>query len=321
MREFMTRVSDYLSERREDPERKEDQLSFAVIVAVAVVIIVLLLLFWWGYTTHEKKEAAAAEKAKELQALQEDTQELDAVSYEEKMKEYLSQNVGDELRQEYLTNTNAMTENVRELETAMEKVQKEVTEVVREYHDSSTDETREVKETKVALTALEREVSTALANLKQTESKLTDLSDVLQVIDHEKLPAIDRQISAVRAEIERVRTDASGVSAKLEALEKEDRKLWERFSGTEQELKRTLNQNLGDLDSRLNQVQKDIRSAQKEMNETFEKMEEEMNRRVEEKIAEETGTISKESLSYRYDRRTNTLYLTPNQETKQEARP
>lgn len=312
MREFMTRVSDYLSERREDPERKEDQLSLAVIAAVAGVIVVLLLLFWWGYTTHEKKERAAAEKAKELQSMQENAQELAETTYEEKMKEYLSENADSELRQEYLANTNEMAEKIRELQTAMENVQKEVTQVVREYHDSSTGETRDVKETKAALTALEREVGMTLANLKQAESKLAELSNVLQAIDREKLPVIDQQISAVRAEIERVRTDASGVSAKLEALEKEDRKLWERFSGTEQALKRTLNQNLGDLDNRLDQVQKDIRSAQKELNESLEKMEEEMNRRVDEKIAEKTGTLSKDSLSYRYDKNSNTLYLTPN---------
>lgn len=309
MREFMTRVSDYLSERSDDPERKEDRLSLAVIAGVAVVVIVLLLLFWWGYTTHENKEKAALEKAKELQ---ENAQELEAVSYEEKMKEYMSQNAGDELRQEYLANTSEMAEKIRELQTAMEKVQKEVTEVVREYHES-TGETREQKEIKNALTTLEREVNTALANLKQTESKLADLSDVLQTIDRDKLPVINRQISDVRAEIERVRTDASGVSAKLEALEKADQKLWERFSSAEQELKKTLNKNLSEIDTRLDQVQKDIRAAEKEVNETLEQMEDEMRRRVEEQIAEKTKTLSEESLSYRYDRQTNTLYLTPNQ--------
>ena len=39
MREFMTKVSDYLNERREDPERKEDRLSIVVIGAVAVGVM------------------------------------------------------------------------------------------------------------------------------------------------------------------------------------------------------------------------------------------------------------------------------------------
>lgn len=312
MREFMTRVSDYLSERCDDPERKEDRLSLAVIVGVAVVAVVLLLLFWWGYTAHENKEKAVAEKAKELQAQQENAQELEMASYEEKMKEYMSQNAGDELRQEYLANTSEMEEKICELQTAMEKVQKEVTEVVREYHERTV-ETGEQKEIRTALTTLEREVSTALANLKQAENKLADLSNVLQTIDREKLPTIDRRISDVRAEIERVRTDASGVSAKLETLEKADQKLWERFSSVEQDLKKTLNKNLGEIDSRLDQVQKDIRATEKEVNESLEKMEDELNRRVEEKIAEKAQTLSEGSLSYRYDRKTKTLYLSPNQ--------
>lgn len=320
MREFMTKVSDYFNERRDDPERKEDRLSLAVIAAVAVVVVVLLLLFWWGYAAHEKREKEATEKAKELQEMQaSDAQELAAVSYEEKMKEYMSQNVGDELRQEYLANTSEMAEKIRELQTAMEKVQKEVTEVVREYHESTVD-TREQKEIKTALTTLEREVSTALENLKQAERKLADLSDGLQTIDREKLPAIDRRISDVRAEIERVRTDASGVSAKLEALEKADQKLWERFSSAEQDLKRTLNKNLGEIDSRLDQVQKDIHATEKEVSESLEKMEDKLNRSVEEKIAEKAKTLSEESLSYRYDRKTNTLYLSPNQKSNSESK-
>ena len=78
-------------------------------------------------------------------------------------------------------------------------------------------------------------------------------------------------------------------------------------------MKKTLNKNLSEIDTRLDQVQKDIRAAEKEVNETLEQMEDEMKRRVEEQIAEKTKTLSEESLSYRYDRQTNTLYLTPNQ--------
>ena len=105
MREFMTKVSDYLDERRDDPERKEDRLSLAVVAAVAAVVVVLLLLFWWGYTVHEKKEKEAAEKAKTIQesealaSMQEEAQGIVAATYEEKMKEYLSQNEAEALRE------------------------------------------------------------------------------------------------------------------------------------------------------------------------------------------------------------------------------
>ena len=43
MKDFMTKILDYLNERRNDPERRESQLSVVIIGAVAVVVIVLLL--------------------------------------------------------------------------------------------------------------------------------------------------------------------------------------------------------------------------------------------------------------------------------------
>ena len=50
MKDFMTKISDYLNERRNDPERRENQLSIVIIGAVAVVVIILLLLLFWTYT-------------------------------------------------------------------------------------------------------------------------------------------------------------------------------------------------------------------------------------------------------------------------------
>ena len=49
MREFMTKVSDYWSERTSDPDRQENRMALVVTVAVAVVVIVLLMILLWGY--------------------------------------------------------------------------------------------------------------------------------------------------------------------------------------------------------------------------------------------------------------------------------
>ena len=40
MRDFMMKISDYLNERRNDPDKQENQLSVVVIGAIAVVIII-----------------------------------------------------------------------------------------------------------------------------------------------------------------------------------------------------------------------------------------------------------------------------------------
>lgn len=49
MREFMTKMSDYWKERRNDPDKQENKLTVIITAAVAVVIIVLLLVLLWGY--------------------------------------------------------------------------------------------------------------------------------------------------------------------------------------------------------------------------------------------------------------------------------
>ena len=231
MREFMTRVSDYLNERKDDPERKEDRLSLAVIAAVAIVVVVLLLLFWWGYTIHEKRENEAAEKARQ------ESEALAAATYEEKMKEYLSQNTGEMLQQESLSEANALEEKVRELQSTMETVEKELTKVVIERTESDTSQ----KET---LAALESSVKKAVENIRQMDSKLADLRDMMQVVDREKLPQLQSQIKDVRTEIERAYTEISGIRSSIASLEQEDEKLWKELAAVEKNLDKAVEKNI-----------------------------------------------------------------------------
>lgn len=238
MREFMTRVSDYFNERRNDPERKEDRLSLVVIGAVAVVIVVLLLLLLWGYTTQEKKQKEAAEKTQEL--LEE--QGLTAVTYEEKMEEYMSQNAGDELRQEYLASTSDLGEKVRELQTTMERVQKELEKVIREYQEGGQKE---------KLTLLEKEINTILEKIREMETEYADLADLVQVIDQEKITMIQAQIQIFQEKLEQVRADVAGIYEKIAALQKEDAALWEKLSKVEQSLSSALEKDFNEINRRI----------------------------------------------------------------------
>ena len=55
MREFMTKVSDYLSEWREDPEREEGQFPRIFIAGIGIVAVVaIVLLLWWGHGVQER---------------------------------------------------------------------------------------------------------------------------------------------------------------------------------------------------------------------------------------------------------------------------
>lgn len=305
MREFMTRVSDYLNERKGDPERKEDRLSLAVIAAVAIVVVVLLLLFRWGYTVHEKKEKEAAEKAKMIQenetlsGMQEDAERLAAATYEEKMKEYLSQNAGEALRQESMSEANALEKKVRELQNTMETVEKELSKVVVERSESDTTE-------KKTLTALENSVKKAAENIRQMESTLADLSDMMQVVDREKLPALQSQIKDVRTEVERARTEVSDIRESIASLKQEDEKLWKELAAVERNLDKAVEENIKELDSQLEKAAKNFDQMERDMREALRQIEDQ-----DKKLEEKMNAISRDSLSYRYDQDSNTLYLMP----------
>lgn len=237
MREFMTRVSDYFNERRNDPERKEDRLSIVVIGAVAVVIVVLLLLLLWGYTTQEKKQQEAAEKAQDLP----EEQGITAVTYEEKMEEYMSRNAGEELRQEYLTSTSDLGEKVRELQTTMEQVQKELENVISEYQEGQQEE----------LTLLEKEINTVLERIREMDTEYADLSDLIQVIDQKKITMIQAQIQTLEEQLEQVRADVAKIYKKIAALQKEDAALWEKLSKVEQSLSSALEKDVIEINQRI----------------------------------------------------------------------
>lgn len=309
MRELMTKLSDFMNEWREDPERKENQLSVVVIGAVAVVVIViLLLLLWWGHGVQEKKKEEAARKAAELQANQDlqasqEAQETQAAglvapTYEEKMAEYMSADSGEELRQEYLTNTNALAEKIKELQSTMKQAQTDIATIIKEYQGG---------ETKVMekLAVLEKETETVVKNISALEEKMTNLSNVIQTLDGEKIPMIQEQIVTLRNEIEQTRTDMAGVREKIKALEKEDKELWKRLSEVEKDLEKALGENMKEIDKRVDHLDNTINDLEKEFQAALDKINEKLNEKME--------TISSEALAYRYEEETNTLYLMPNQ--------
>lgn len=310
MREFMTRLSNYINEWREDPERKENQLSVVVIGAVAVVIIVLLLLLlWWGYSAQEKKKEESARRAAELQAAQDlqseqegqDTQEagLVAVTHEEKMEEYMSMDSGEELRQEYLTNTNALAEKIKELQSTMEQAQREIASIVKEYQGGDAKVTEK-------LAVLEKETETVVKSISGLETKMEKLSEVIRTLDGEKIPMIQEQIGGLRNEIEQTRTDMAGIREKIKALEREDKELWKRLSEVEKDLEKALGENMKEIDKRVDRLGDDIDDLERKFQAALEKMNESLNERM--------NTMASEALAYRYEEETNTLYLMPNRE-------
>lgn len=273
MREFITKVSDYLDERRNDPQRRENQLGVVVIGAVAVVIIVLLILLLWGYTEQEHRKKA------------EDGQNQTAGTYEEETEVYMADDSGEEaLRQEYLTSIRYLGDKVEELLQTMAQVQESLEETMEQYQEEDT----AIRE---QLTALHQEVSTIVQDLKDTQVKLYDLSDIVQILDKEKVPLIQQQIGEIQQDMGQVHTDIADIYTQIAALKQEDEKLWAGISSLESSLETVMNQNIEEVNNQLDVLLSQLGT-------------------VENRIY----NLVSQTLTYRYDGESNTLYLMPCEE-------
>lgn len=221
----MTKVSDYFSERRNNPESREDRLAVVIVGVVAVVVIVLLLLVLWGHMARERRdrEAQAADNM------------LTAATYEEHAAEYMTQNDGqDKLRQEYLTSVDSLGSQVEELLTALTQVEQSLFETVELYQegDSSLLETTD---------SLHTQITEIVQNLHKTQTELYDLADVIQVMNEETISMIQAQITQVRDDINQVSEDILGMYEKIAKLEQEDNKLRESIGNMEQIIEKLSN--------------------------------------------------------------------------------
>lgn len=326
MREFMTKVSDYWNERKNDPDRKENRLAVAVTVGVAVVVLVLLAVLLWGYGARERRQMAQEQELEAAQTGQEaqGTQEETAETVREEAVKYMSEDSGEQLRQEYLTSTAYLREKVEELLETMMQVQEALAEA-----DKERQEGMDAVQTKI--TILRNEVDAIVEHLKETQVKIADLTEILQVIDKEKIPVIQQQILEIRGDMEQVRTDIDGVRLKIAALEKEDEKLWASIGKLEKKLQTALDQNVSEVNDRLDQLQSGIDHLDRELKEILKESVTDVNQRVdvlagqmEERIErmsaligqleEQIAKLRAGALSYEYEAESNTLYLMPMQQ-------
>lgn len=295
MKDFMTKISDYLNERRNDPERRENQLSIVIIGAVAVVVIILLLLLFWTYTVkeQERKQKEAAKEAlleAEMQMkVPVEEEELVAETHEEKAEEYMSRNDGREqelkeltlLREEYSESIDFLREKVEELLKSMTQVENNLSETIVKYQEGDQSILEQVKE-------LHGEVTNIVQNLKETQTKLYDLTDIVQVLDQKTIPQIQQQILDIQQNMNKVHADISNLYTKIAALEQEDAKLWAGISEVEKTLKTAIDQNMTEVNNQLDVLLNQLGNVENRLQ----------------------GLISK-TLKYHYDAENNTLYLEP----------
>lgn len=279
MREFMTKVSDYLNERRNDPDKREDRLAIVIIGAVAVVVIVILLLILWRHAAEDR----AREESRE--ALRAKRQMLETAEHEEEASEYMSQSgEQDTVGEDYLSSIEYLSRQVEELLSAMTQVEENLTATMEQYQEDDGKLRQQIG-------AIRTEVNMIVQNLKETQTKLYDLTDIVQIMDKQKIPMVQEQILEIQGNMKQVQTDITNLYAKITALEQEDKKLWESIGELEQTLQTVLNQNMTEVNNQFDTLLGQLKT-------------------VENRI----GKLAVQTLKYHYDAGENTLYLEPYEE-------
>lgn len=316
MKEFMTKVSDYISERRNDPENSGGIAILYILGVVIFIIVIVCLLLLWRKDVHEKK------------------QEVKTETYEETMETVLAgASEEDALRQQYLTNIEYLEERVEELLASMTEIKEtmEETVVMQEAADSGLQE---------QIDGIIRSINGLLIQLQQTQSQLYDLTDVVNNLEKKTLQMIQEGFDGVEAQMKEVYANISDLYEKIAALETTDRELQAKLKKVENFLKVTIEQNMEEIMNRfadisiqmqivesqiedtqtqIDDMEKQIGNTQTQVGDTqtqianMQEQIEQMQKQIENMslwIQNREGQL----LHYRYDEDTNTLHLMPDQE-------
>lgn len=309
MREFMTKVSDYISERRNDPEKNGNFMILCVIgVVILASIILCLLLLWQKNTGGEQK--------------------MKAEVFTEKPEAVFAENpVEEELKQQYLMDIEYFAEKIEELTESMSRIKEtlETTVTVQEDNLLLREQIEEINGS----------ITNFLTKMQNTQDTLYELNELVKVMDSKTIPDVQKQISEIEKQMGQVDTDISAIYSKIDALETTDSELKIKIREMQGALKTSIEQNVADITNRFENMNAQIRQmitqmedarrqiedtkkelgdtkgqvedTQKELGDTKGQVEDtkEQVKDAHERIQE----LKIQTLRYRYDEADNTLYL------------
>ncbi len=354
MREFMTRLSDYFSERRNDPERQEGRLAVVLVGTIAVIVIVLLLILLMYHTIRGADKGRTNADAAQTGAESNGEESREGYEASETYMSEADAGLDDAVRQEYLASVEYLREKVATLLQTMTQVQEELDSTTALYREQDSG-------IQTQITGIRNEVDGLVKELKETQVGLLDLTDLVQTMNRETLTIIQAQLAAVESKIEQVNADIAKIYTKIAALETEDRKLWASLKSLETKLKDGLDNDLAQMTEKLKELSAQTDEKVRELSiQTDEKVRElstqtdekvrELSTQTDEKVKElstQTGekiqelstqttekvkelstqmsgslqelserlqSLASGVLMYQYDENTNTLYLLPYEE-------
>lgn len=299
----MTKLSDYISERRNDPEKNGNLFVFCMIGVAIIIIAILCLLLLWRKNADQKEK----EPAFETDTFTETTEPVMSPSDE-----------NGELKQQYLYNIETLGEKVRELMQSMTEVKETLEGAVTTQREDNTELIKQVKEITGDITSL-------ITRLDNTRNQLYDLTDIINVMDTDTIPVIQAQITMVEEQMAQVHTDISDIYKKIDALEATDGELQARIDKIEGNLKDSVEQNItnitnqfADMSTHIRQIEEQIGDSRTQIGDLWSKAENlqeqigNLQTQFQEQIENlyaQLDELSAKFLRYRYEEETNTLYL------------
>ncbi len=310
MREFMTRVSEYFNERRNDPERQEGRLAVVLVGTIAVIIIVLLLILLMYHTLRSTDRGRTNTAAAQTDAGSNGEESREGYEMSETYMSESDAGLDDAVRKEYLASVEYLREKVETLLQTMTQVQEELDNTTALYREQDS-------EIQTQITGIRNEVDGLVKELKETQAGLLDLTDLVQTMNRETLTIVQAQLASVESKIGQVNTDIAKIYTKIAALETEDQKLWASLKSLETKLKDGLDNDLAQMTEKLKELSDQTGEKLKELSDqTGEKVQElstQMSGSLKE-LSERLQSLASRALMYRYDESTNTLYLLPYEE-------
>ena len=161
---------------------------------VILIIIILCLLLLWRKNANGKEE------------------ELTAETYEYIPEVIMAEPSGDEeLKQEYLNNMQYLGEKVEDLLQSMTEIQKSLEETIITQQGDNVYLQEQVDE-------ITEEIKNMITQLQNTQNNLYDITDMINIMNKETIPAIQEQINEMEKQINQVNTDIADIYNKIEEL-------------------------------------------------------------------------------------------------------
>lgn len=226
MQEFMTKVSDYISEWRNDPERQGSMTPFIIMgVAILIILLFCLLLLWYRRTVIK-------EEVKEETVVQ---------------TPFMGDALSEEVREEYLTSIQYLESEVDELLTNLTLMQEALEEALTVHQEDNTFLWEQI-------TLVVDEVNSIILELHNTQSELYDLTDIVNIMRSETIPEIQEQITRIKEQVDLASADIENIYEKIAALEEADDELRAKIKALEDSFTVAAEQNKQDVTNQFQDV-------------------------------------------------------------------